>query len=112
MHRGRPISIALAGFMVLALSVSDAAAQAKNVTVEWLSWSFYRITSPGGKVILTNPWYTNPDSSITLNDIPEADIILDASTRPDRSLTTRPFRNAQPIAMSSLRTIWRFLPLL
>lgn len=83
MLRGRFISIALAGFMVLALSVSDAAAQAKNVTVEWLTWSFYRITTPGGKVILTNPWYKNPDSNISLDDIPEADIILVPAGHPD-----------------------------
>ena len=66
MHRGRSISIALAGFMVLALSVSDAAAQAKNVTVEWLGWSFYRITTPGGKVILTNPWLKEPDELLNV----------------------------------------------
>ncbi len=49
---------------------------ANDVKIEWLSWSFFRITTPGGKVILTNPWYANRDSNITLEDIPEADIIL------------------------------------
>ena len=56
---------------------------AGETKVEWLTWGFYRITSPGGKVILTNPWYTNPDSSFTLDDIPEADIILVTSGHPD-----------------------------
>ncbi len=54
-----------------------------EVTIEWLTWSFYRITTPGGKVILTNPRYTNPDSSIGLDDIPEADIILVPAGHPD-----------------------------
>ena len=27
-----------------------------EVKIEWLTWSFFRITSPKGKVILTNPW--------------------------------------------------------
>ncbi len=54
-----------------------------EVKIEWLTWSFYRITTPGGKVILTNPWYTNPDSSIGLDDIPEADIILVPAGHPD-----------------------------
>jgi L-ascorbate metabolism protein UlaG (beta-lactamase superfamily) len=54
-----------------------------DVTIEWLTWSFFRITTPDGKVILTNPWYTNPDSSITLDDIPEADIILVPTGHPD-----------------------------
>jgi len=54
-----------------------------DVKIEWLTWSFFRITTPDGKVILTNPWYTNPDSSITLDDIPEADIILVPAGHPD-----------------------------
>jgi L-ascorbate metabolism protein UlaG (beta-lactamase superfamily) len=44
--------------------------------VEWLTWSFFRITSPEGKVILTNPWLSNPDSKTTLEQIDKADIIL------------------------------------
>ena len=51
--------------------------------IEWLTWSFFRITTPGGVVILTNPWYTNPDSTITLEDITEADIILVPAGHPD-----------------------------
>lgn len=47
-----------------------------NVQLEWLTWSFFRITSPTGKVILTNPWVTNPDSQTTLDDIQKADVIL------------------------------------
>ena len=54
-----------------------------DVKIEWLTWSFFRITTPDGKVILTNPWYTNPDSSISLDDIPEADIILVPAGHPD-----------------------------
>ena len=33
---------------------SIAEAQMAPVKVEWLGWSFYRFTSPTGKVILTN----------------------------------------------------------
>ncbi len=57
--------------------------QNDDVKIEWLTWSFFRITTPDGKVILTNPWYTNPDSSISLDDIPEADIILIPAGHPD-----------------------------
>jgi len=52
-------------------------------TIEWLSWSFFRITTPDGVVILTNPRYTNPDSNINLDDIEEADIILIPTGHPD-----------------------------
>ena len=48
----------------------------EGVQIEWLTWSFFRITTPGGKVILTNPWLNNPDSQITLEQINQADIIL------------------------------------
>lgn len=57
--------------------------QGGSVQIEWLSWSFFRITTASGKVILTNPWYTNPDSGITLDDIPDADIILIPAGHPD-----------------------------
>ena len=77
----RMILAALVSFVML-VSAGPARA-AGDVKVEWLTWSFYRITSPGGKVILTNPWYKNPDSSITLADIPEADIILVPTGHPD-----------------------------
>jgi len=56
---------------------------AGETKIEWLTWSFFRITTPSGKVILTNPWYNNPDSSIGLEDIPEADIILIPTGHPD-----------------------------
>lgn len=47
-----------------------------EVKIEWLTWSFFRITSPKGKVILTNPWLSNPDSQTSLEQIGQADIIL------------------------------------
>ena len=50
--------------------------QNSDVKIEWLGWSFFRITTPSGVVILTNPWYENPDNPTSLDDIPEADIIL------------------------------------
>ena len=64
-------------------TVDSIREQNSDVKIEWLTWSFFRITTPGGKVILTNPWYTNPDSSISLDDIPEADIILVPAGHPD-----------------------------
>ena len=54
-----------------------------DLKLEWLTWSFFRITSPGGKVILTNPWLTNPDSKTKLEDIDKAYIILIATGHRD-----------------------------
>lgn len=51
-------------------------AAATGVKVEWFGWSFFRITSIEGKVILTNPWLTNPDIKIGLEEIEKADVIL------------------------------------
>src|SRR5688572_30281567 len=60
-----------------------AAAQSGPVRMEWLSWSHFRFTSPGGKVILTNPFVTNPDSPIKAGDIAKADMILVADGHAD-----------------------------
>lgn len=49
------------------------------VKLEWLTWSFFRFTTPGGKVILTNPFITgNPDAAagVKLEEIGKADLIL------------------------------------
>ena len=59
------------------------AAWAQTVKMEWLSWSHFRFTSPTGKVVLTNPWVTNPDSPVKLDDIKQADLILVADGHRD-----------------------------
>jgi len=67
----------------LALLAPRAEAQTAPVKMEWLSWSHFRFTSPGGKVILTNPFVANPDSPIKAADILKADIILIADGHGD-----------------------------
>jgi L-ascorbate metabolism protein UlaG (beta-lactamase superfamily) len=47
-----------------------------TVTVEWLGWNAWRFTSPGGRVILANPFVNNPDSPVSVDDITHADLIL------------------------------------
>jgi len=67
----------LAGLASVAIVMAAGPSRAESgVQIEWLTWSAFRITSPGGKVILTNPWLTNPDSKTKLDDIKKADIIL------------------------------------
>ena len=59
-------------------------AQSGEVMVEWLGWSFFRLTSPTGKVLLHNPWVQgNPDAAVTLDDITRADLILASQGHPD-----------------------------
>ena len=56
-----------------------ALAQTGTVKLEWLTWSFFRFTSPAGKVILTNPFITgNPDAAagVKVEEIGKADLIL------------------------------------
>lgn len=43
--------------------------QNAGVTAEYLGWSFYRLTSPTGKVVLTNPFVNNPDAPVTLDEV-------------------------------------------
>jgi len=47
-----------------------------TVGMEWLGWSFYRFTSPEGKVVITNPWIGNPDSPLSVEQLTRVDIIL------------------------------------
>jgi L-ascorbate metabolism protein UlaG (beta-lactamase superfamily) len=70
----------------LGVPAQSGGAQDGAITVEYLGWSFYRITSPTGKVVLTNPWITgNPDAAITLDEAiaTGATIILPADAHPD-----------------------------
>jgi len=57
--------------------LSAVEAQTGTVKMEWLGWSFFRFTSPAGKVILTNPFITgNADAAVQLDEISKADLIL------------------------------------
>jgi L-ascorbate metabolism protein UlaG (beta-lactamase superfamily) len=69
--------------LVLAAPSGPAAQSSAPVKLEWLSWSHFRFTSPTGKVILTNPFVTNPDSPIKAADITRADVILVADGHGD-----------------------------
>src|SRR5262249_16415248 len=53
------------------------------VKLEWFSWSIFRFTSPSGKIILTNPFVTNPDSPVKVDDFPKVDVIVVADGHRD-----------------------------
>lgn len=75
---------ALIGFGLVGVPFSVfPQASGAGIKLEWLTWSFFRITSPQGKIILTNPWLTNPDSQTKLDDIDKANIILVATGHRD-----------------------------
>jgi L-ascorbate metabolism protein UlaG (beta-lactamase superfamily) len=81
------LGAALAAVVAVAVvpAATPAAAQTGNVTLEWFGWSHFRLTSPNGKVILINPFVTNPDSTVSLDDITAADLILPADGHPDET---------------------------
>jgi L-ascorbate metabolism protein UlaG (beta-lactamase superfamily) len=66
-------------------AATPAAAQAGEVTLEWFGWSHFRLTSPNGKVIIINPFLTNPDSTMSLDDLTNAQLILPADGHPDET---------------------------
>src|SRR5712692_612084 len=104
-RKGSPLSsaalavgIALVGALALATlvgpsGISTAApgaqpsgAQGTGIMVEFLGWSHYRLTSPTGKVVVTNPFIeNNPDAAVTLDEAIArgADIIVVADGHPD-----------------------------
>src|SRR5687768_8008011 len=86
------LAIALAGAqsaLALASAAPDAqgaGAQASGITVEWLGWSHYRLTSPSGRVVVTNPRIAgNADSPITQDEALalRTDVIVVADLHPD-----------------------------
>ncbi len=45
------------------------AAQDSGITVEYRGWSHYKLTSPTGKIVLTNPFITNnADAAVTVDE--------------------------------------------
>jgi L-ascorbate metabolism protein UlaG (beta-lactamase superfamily) len=74
---GGTVAAMLAGW------AAQAPAQSGPVKMEWLSWSIFRFTSPTGKVIVTNPFVTNPDSPVKVADFPKVDVILVADGHRD-----------------------------
>ena len=74
---GGAVAAMLAGW------AGQAPAQSGAVKMEWLSWSVFRFTSPGGKVIVTNPFVKNPDSPVKVEDFPKVDVILVADGHGD-----------------------------
>jgi L-ascorbate metabolism protein UlaG (beta-lactamase superfamily) len=68
---------------LLALWSVAASAADKPVTLEFFSWSIFRLTSPEGTVILTNPFVTNPDSPVKVADFPKVDAIVVADGHRD-----------------------------
>src|SRR3954462_883172 len=77
--------VALATVLVAPGLAQPAAQPASTgaVTMEWFGWSMFRFTSPTGKVILTNPFTSNPDSPIKPEDIEHADLIVVADGHGD-----------------------------
>ena len=81
--RSRPKSLPAILFAALTASAASfglipvAHAQAPSVKMEWFGWSFFRFTSPKGKVILTNPFITgNADAAVKVEAITKADLLL------------------------------------
>jgi L-ascorbate metabolism protein UlaG (beta-lactamase superfamily) len=66
--------------------VAVPGAQDSGITVEYRGWSHYKLTSPTGKIVITNPFITNnPDAAVTLDEAiaQGADIIVVADGHGD-----------------------------
>ncbi len=77
------LSLAAAVGLLLTAWSLETLAQSKNPTLEWFSWSIFRLTSPSGKVFLTNPFVVNPFSPVTVDDFKKVDYIFVATGHGD-----------------------------
>lgn len=108
-------AVALVLFGIIGSAAPSTAAD--PVKLEWFSWSIFRMTSPGGKVVLTNPFVTNPDSPVKVESFPKVDVILVADGHQDEvgsaaeiALATR----AKIVTSFEMNSVWfepRKLPL-
>jgi L-ascorbate metabolism protein UlaG (beta-lactamase superfamily) len=62
---------------------AGAFAAGDPVKLEWFSWSIFRLTSPTGKIVLTNPFVANPDSPVKVENFPKVDAIVVADGHGD-----------------------------
>src|SRR4051794_38657892 len=64
--------------------VAPVASAQGSVKLEFFGHSFFRLTSPSGKIVLLNPWITgNPSVTVSMDDINQADLILVPDGHPD-----------------------------
>lgn len=77
------VFLALAAATIAAVAPVTAFAAGTPVKIEWFSWSIFRMTSPNGKIVLTNPFVTNPDSKVKVEDFPKVDVIVVADGHGD-----------------------------
>jgi len=74
-----PFGVLALGFAAL-LAASAAIAQGSKVEVLWLGQSAFRITTPGGKVIVTDPWLLKnpltPEKYKNLEALGKIDVLL------------------------------------
>jgi len=82
-HQRLQWAMGMAVVWALAVWPTGAPAQTGVVKMEWLSWSIFRFTSPTGKVVVTNPFVTNPDSPVKVDNFPKVDVILVADGHTD-----------------------------
>ena len=92
---------------MLATWAGQAPAQSGPVKMEWLSWSIFRFTSPAGKIVVTNPFVTNPDSPVKVPDFPKVDVILVADGHPDEVGSTDEIAIATGAKIISPHEMWR-----
>ena len=81
--RRQLLSLAAGVILTVVAAPLGAQEQSAPVKLEWFSWSIFRLTSPTGKVILTNPFVANPDSPVKVDDFPKVDVILVADGHGD-----------------------------
>lgn len=82
-QRALALVVALAAVLVVASVPSTASAQDGVPTLEWFGWSHFRLTSTTGKIIHTNPFTTNPDTTVSVDDINKVDLIVAADGHQD-----------------------------
>jgi L-ascorbate metabolism protein UlaG (beta-lactamase superfamily) len=115
----RPLRLLQAVVVVVALSATGAFAQSGKTEVWWLGQAAVRITTPGGKVIVVDPWLTSnpktPAEFKNLDVLGKVDLILVTHGHFDHTadapaLATK--NNAAVYGPAGLNQVWTTLGVL
>ena len=75
----RQITAGACAILALAASICTASAKPATTQITWYGHAAFKVTTPSGKVILLDPWITNPANKTGKQDlaaIKKADLIL------------------------------------
>src|ERR1700675_994429 len=75
-RRGQLVSRSISRACTVAPEVQSPMGLNPNATFTWYGHSCWKLTTPGGKTVLLDPWFANPTSPQPAADVDHCDLML------------------------------------